>query len=180
MKVALYKSHHSLPFWHSPENPYGLFNPDILHDWSYQHYGEVCGKNPATEHFMMPVLNGLLALDIPGALANVSIIFDTEKKLIFPPSRDRYWIQITTEPKKWKKGLPVVVNKNGKVKVYDLWGGDNGTYDPYQLIKETPKELHSAKFWTKFFLNRLRETKKKIEKKAKEATEELRIYSIIP
>lgn len=177
MKVALYNSHHQLPFWHRPKNPYGIFDSTLLNmlpDWTYkkdewdeEHYCQKTG--PATEHYMLPVLNGLLALNLPGVMAHVSLCFDSNKKAVYSPKR--VWVQITTESALTDaNGLPVVVQENGGVAVTHLWGGDNGTYTPYQLLGKEPVEGETTpEFWTKFFLDQLREVKGRLQKKYEEA-----------
>jgi hypothetical protein len=184
MKVALYPSHHCLPFWHEPANPEILFDPSALEGWTYEknngfEKGEV---RPATELHVMAVLNGLFALEIPGVMAHTSIIFNPQKKSVSFPKR--VWVQITTEPSEEdESGLPVVV-KDGKVQVMHLWGGDNRTYTPFELLGNRPVEGEKTpEFWTKFFLAKLREAKKAAcedaEKTRSKAERILKSYSTV-
>ena len=100
MKVAIYPSHRSLPFWHKPENPTGLFNFASLQTWTWEvrGEGEQAGqmvKLPAQEHWIMPVLNGLASLNLPGVMAHVSFVLDPETSSVSCPKR--IWVQITTD-----------------------------------------------------------------------------------
>lgn len=188
MKVALYNGHHRLPFWHSPSNPNCLFDPSILGDWIFKKNEAKDGKwvenkYPAVEHSIMPILNGLIALELPGVMAHVSIIFDAKEKIV--EYSKRAWVQLTTEPSENDaNGLPVIV-KDDIVQVEHLWGGDNGTYSPYDFLdKDGSEKSNTAEFWTAFFLKKLRETKEEACKEAEEARTEaehvLQKYSIIP
>jgi hypothetical protein len=170
MKVALYNSHHKLPFWREPGNPTCLFDPAILDGWIYEDDEIEEGmwgtkEKPIAEHFMFPVLNGLLAIDLPGVMAHVSLIFDTEKKIMSCPKR--VWVQITTEPSKEDEaGLPIIV-KEGIVQVEDLYGEDGDSYTPYQLLEKDPAEGEdTADIWTAFFLRKLHEKKEEACAKA--------------
>lgn len=192
MKVAMYRSHHELPFWGGKHNPNCLFDPSILVDWTFEKSvsavvdGVDCVVDkefPASENILMPILNGLLAINMLGVMANVSLFFDHEKKSIVVPKR--VWVQISTEPEeKDEQGLPIVV-KDGVVQVSHLWGGDNGTCSPFELLgKELVEEKNTPEFWTKFFVEKLCEAKKKALEEANEiiveATKTLRCYSVIP
>jgi len=190
MKVALYSSHHFLPFWHTPQNPDGIYNPANLNDWRFlarEAEEEDVKAFPANEHWVMPILNGLFSLDLPGVMAHVSMIFNFREKVISVPKR--VWVQITTEAsEQTAEGLPIVV-KDDEVQVKNLWGGDNKTYNPFQLldkeksIDEIGKRLMSE-FWTTFFLEKLQQTKKQTSQEANEARAEAerveKLYSIIP
>lgn len=189
MKVAIYHHHHDLPFWCSPENPKWIFDPKILTDWFYESRkisddGVTVGYHrvPATKHYMMPVLNGLNNLEIPGIMAHVSMHFDHELKMIKPIKK--IWVQITTEATETNEyGLPIVV-KDGVVQVQHLWGGDNGTRNPYHFLKERDQEEDTSEFWTNFFLTKLRKAKRNAFKTAKKERAEARrldrIHSSIP
>ncbi|MBT6691078.1 hypothetical protein HOB10_01950 [Candidatus Parcubacteria bacterium] len=180
MKVALYTSHHSLPFWHDPKNPYALFDPKAIEGWTCDSKN---GVLPAEEHSVMPILNGLLALDIPGATAHVSIILNPHENTV--EYGHRCWVQITTEAEEIDNDdLPIVV-REGEVLVAHLWGGDNATYTPYQLLDKDPVEgERTPDFWAKFFLEKLQTTKERACKRARskisEAEETLRYYDLIP
>ena len=188
MKVALYSSHHSLPFWHTPAHPDGFYNPANLDGWTFrarEAEEEDEKAFPATEHWVMPILNGLFTLDLPGVMAHVSMRFDFRNKEISAPKR--VWVQITTEAtEEVVEGVPLVVNGDG-VQVSHLWGGDNGTYHPFQLLEKKDYESDEAKtpeFWTAFFLGKLQLAKKEACQEANEARAEAErvenLYSIIP
>lgn len=160
MKVYTYSTHYSLPFWRNPANPDWIFDPKVIGDWK-------CGDSSKTseeliaadKHWVMPILNGLLKIEAPGLVANVSICFDTQRKMILPVHR--CWIQITTEPETVdENGLPEVV-KDGIVKVEGVWGYDNGTYNPYDWIRDMPgfnlDNLPGSDFWRDFFISKLKE-----------------------
>lgn len=170
MKVALYQDHHFLPFWHSPRQPNMLFDPEALEGWMYIAREK---KEPASCCWIMPVLNGLLSINLIGVMSHVSIIFDPDNKTISSPKR--VWVQITTETKEQDgNGIPIVV-KNRIIQVIHLWGGDNGTYHPYALIgKELSKEEDTPKFWEDFFLKELRGAKASFKEEAREARAEAR------
>lgn len=189
MKVALYPHHHALPFWHSPEQPKIIFDPAVMADWThtFEEWDKDQGKHvkktvPLKDHWMWPVLMGLHSLDIPSAMAHVSVYFNKKTRTFELPKRK--WVQISTLPQKTNtQGIPVVVSK-GKVTVEHMWGGDNGTYTPYQLLsKETVEGEQTPEFWTNFFLTQLRETKKKITEKAtatiQKSNKELEAFSAV-
>jgi hypothetical protein len=183
MQIALYSDHHHLPFWRGPRNPERLFDPNALEGWTYRkrEWDDATGdykKGPVLEHFVMPVLNGLLALHMPGIMAHVSLIFKDDEKLVVTPKR--VWVQITTEPaEKDDRGLPIVV-KNGIVQVLHLWGGDNGTSTPYGFLDKHPtKEEDTPQFWTNFFLGELRESKQKAHEEAEEARARAQRFALI-
>lgn len=184
MQVALYPNHHALPFWHNPAQPKIMFDPADMADWSH-HYREDCEVVTVLlkDHWAWPVLMGLHLLDIPSVMAHISISFDKKKRTFDLPKRK--WVQISTLPQKTNaQGIPIVVSR-GKVKVQHMWGGDNGTYTPYQLLgKETVEGEQTPEFWTNFFLTQLRETKKGITEKAtkaiKESKDRLVAFSNIP
>lgn len=188
MKVALYSSHHSLPFWHSPRNPDGIYNPSMLGGWTFKarEAEEDDAKIfSATEHWVMPVLNGLFVLNLPGVMAHVSMFFDFKEKRISAPKR--VWVQITTvTATETAEGIPIVVIDD-KVQVKHLWGGDNKTYNPFQLLGKEKSEEEIAKrheFWMAFFLEKLQQTKKSVCQEATDARVEAerveKLYSIIP
>ena len=187
MKVALYNDHHSLPFWHSPKKPVCLYDPDTLRDWVFKRDEIEDGRwieriYPANEHSMIPILDGIRALELPGVMAHVSVIFDTDEKTI--RYSKRAWVQFTTEPSETDaNGIPIVVKEN-VVQVEHLWGGDNRVYSPYDFLsKDIPKESVTSEFWTAFFLNKLRKAKERAFKDAEEAQAKaerlIRRYSLI-
>lgn len=169
MKVALYKHHHHLPFWSHPQNPNMLFDPEGLEGWTYQCI-ESHEIRPAVQHHMMPVLNGLLAIDLLGVMANFSLWFDLgEKTVTFPR---RMWTQITTEPAEWDEaGLPIIV-QGEKVQVAHLWGKNNAinTCSPFDFLgSKKVKGEDTPEFWTEFFIGKIREAKEGAVEELEEA-----------
>lgn len=163
MKVLIYHNHHHLPFWHKPANPDCIYVPGMLEGWMY---------NPAswkeTEPFyefqMIPVLNALHQLEIPGIMAHVSVIFDAEKKMV--SSAHRCWVQFSTEPMENdpNTGIPIVV-KDGKVTVHSVLTQADGywPHDYYlgdaKLKCPGPTDPGAVGFWKDAFTKRLREEK---------------------
>lgn len=174
MKVYTYLSHHDLPFWRSPTNPNWVFDPNVIGDWKTVDRSKVPEEQiSADKHWVMPILNGLLKIEAPGLVANVSIGFDTQNKMILPVHR--CWIQITTEPKTvGENGIPEVV-KNGAVQVEGVWGYDNGTYNPYEWIRDMPgydlNNLPDSDFWRDFFISKLKEQLESEKEELREAQE---------
>lgn len=182
MKIVLYSSHNCLPFSLYPSDPDGLFDPNILEGWTCsEEWDEVkkcSAKKPAREHPMIPVLEGLHALELPGAMAHVSIIFDPINKTVNWAKRS--WVQITTETGELdKRGIPVIV-RDGKVQVSCLWCCDRTIYSPYELLDEASRaHANTPEFWTDFFLGMLRAETKKARDKAEEAKCEAEKYARI-
>jgi len=181
MKVALYDSHHSLPFWSNPKNPYGLYDPKHLEGLFFQ--ATERRLRPASEHYMVPVLNGLLSIDYPGIMAHVSIILnyvDGEFR-----SAHRVWVQFTSEPVEWGDDrLPVVV-KDGVVQVEHLWGRDNGTHNPFGFLGSKSVEGEDTpEFWADFFMKKLYGVKIETQEEVRNAMSEIarleRIIALIP
>lgn len=171
MLTALYHNHHSLPFWHSPNNPYVIYSFDLLRNYSLEK------QNDGYNHYMRPVLDGLLKLDYP-LLANVSFNLNIEKKTIQPIKR--CWVQISSLPEKFNNNiLPQIIDEHGNLLVNHIWGGDNGTYDPYRLISEFSKEedyykgRYDANFWENFFRERLLDAESMLIHKISELKDEL-------
>ncbi len=176
MEIAIYSNHHFLPFWQRPSQPEILFNPNVFDGM----FCEVAGKLfSAREHHMNPVLKGLMILDLPDVMAHVSLILDLKENRVHLPKR--VWIQITTQARyRDENNLPVVV-KNGEVQVKHLWGGDNGTYGPYQMLeKQSIDEKITPEFWKEFFLNELRKEKREAINEYKRSKELLEKFSSIP
>lgn len=180
MKIATYSNHHFLPFWHNPQKPDGFFDPNNLNDWTFVEKKET---KPAIEHWVMPILNGLFSINLPGVMAHMSIIFDSKKKIIETPKR--VWVQITTEVLDFD-GVPVIIKDDvDDVAVESLWGGDNGTYSPFDFLKDgyNEEEVKTPGFWAKFFLERLQEQKREAiyvsENARAEAEKILKKYSVI-
>lgn len=180
MKIALYTDNHYLPFWHpSPQQPKELFNPTI-HGAQVLAVGE--GTQPIVESWIWPVLMGLHAIDIP-VLAHVSAFHNFEKPGTWYYAY-RTWVQITTLPTDVNDaGIPITT-KDNKVIVSHLWGGDNGTYTPYELLDEGKRQLSlensRPEFWHDFFVKRLKATKITVTNEARLALEKARKYSVIP
>lgn len=155
MIIALYPSHHMLPFWHSPQQPTEVFDPK-------RHHGRKVVFDRKSVHlrkfWLWPILKGLHMVDLP-VMAHISTFYQNtvDKKWHLPK---RSWIQITTLPTtKDSNGIPIVID-NGIVTVKHLWGGDNGTYTPYQLLgKESIPEEETPEFWRDFIIGKLREVK---------------------
>ena len=188
MKVATYNHHHLLPFWHTPANPDYLFKKSDLEGWTYRGRigvgsDDAAVRLPAVEHWIMPVLDGLVLLDLP-LMAHVSFVFDKEKNEIEPTKR--VWVQISTEPIEWSEaGLPIIV-KEGKVQVNLLWCSNGSGYDPFSLLPDKYDEeaAKTPEFWREFFLTKLVKNKAEAIKKANEAMVEaerlVRTYAVIP
>ncbi len=179
--VALYHSHHNLPFWHRPDNPYAIFIPDLYKNIAIENYlsaGRVHTREGlASNHYMFPILEGLLNLDLP-IMAHVSINFDRKnKELVYTK---RIWIQLTTVPHDWDGNtLPIIV-RNGKIMVESLCLIDNATYCPLQFIGENivPGE-ETPVFWTNFFRAKLRAERAAAEKSHTKTKHRLRLlYSV--
>lgn len=179
MKVYTYSSHHDLPFWRCPTNPNWIFDPNAIEGWTLTDDSKVpAGQIPIEKHWVIPILNGLLKVDAPGLVANVSMAFDTQKKMILPTHR--CWVQITTEPKNVaENGMPEVV-KDGVVQVEGVWGSDNGTRTPYDWIQDmdwNPKKLPDSDFWQGFFVTKLNQQLEFEKKKLLEAQETCRQHT---
>lgn len=170
MLTALYYNHHSLPFWHSPSNPYVIYSFDLLRDYSLEK------QNDGYNHYMRPVLDGLLKLDYP-LLANVSFNLNIENKTIQPIKR--CWVQISSLPEKFNNNiLPQIIDEHGKLLVNHIWGGDNGTYNPYSLINKFSEEdydngRYDANFWENFFHEKLLDTESEFINKISKLQDEL-------
>lgn len=186
MKVATYDHHHLLPFWHTPVNPEYLFKKSDLNGWTYLgrvHQDKPMTKLPALEHWIMPVFDGLVLLDLP-VMAHVSFVFDEEKRMIERPKR--IWVQISTEPIEWTETeLPIIV-KEGKVQVESLWSCADTSYDPFNLLPYgyDQEKAKTPEFWRDFFHAQLLQAKAEAIKEVNEAMAEaerlVRAYAVIP
>lgn len=180
MKILLYSSHHYLPFWHpSPIQPKELFDPKIHGRWILAAGG---GTQSIVKSWIWPVLIGLHRIDIP-VLAHVSAFRDFERQGLWHHAY-RTWVQITTLPPDVNDdGIPITI-KNNKVIVDHLWGGDNGTYTPYELLDEGKRQLSlensRPEFWHDFFIKRLKATKVTVTNEVRLALEKAKSYSVIP
>jgi hypothetical protein len=183
MNIALYRSHHQLPFWRSSwTNPYMMINPHALdaQGWWWQQDGDV--KSPASTYFLMPVLQGLYNLHVEGVFAHVSLNLDQETFRI--QGAHRVWVQLTTIPKKWVGGLPVVFNEETKPTVLHLWGGDNSTSTPFDWVRDEQQQIdpksYNADFWSEFFLGKLQATKQHAQQRFDAAKNYLEVCRGIP
>ncbi|MCB9816432.1 hypothetical protein H6786_03480 [Candidatus Nomurabacteria bacterium] len=176
MKVALYPGHHSLPFWHRPQQPEVLFDEsmadknvvfEVVERIDEDRGRYVTNEVPAKDFWIWPILKGLSDVDLP-LLAHVSFPFDKGTETFSLPKR--VWIQISTLPDEVDQdGIPVVV-VDGEVQVAHLWGGDNRTHTPYQLLgKEPVDNEQTPEFWTQYILARLVEAKHATIREADEA-----------
>lgn len=173
MEIAFYQDHHFLPFNDEARNPDYLYDPSNIKSWTYQDDNNRTRK--ASSHYMMPILRSLYALNLPNVMAHVSLIMDRDTKTI--KSCKRVWIRITTMPADYDGvGLPIIV-KNGVMQVNGLWGYANNSYRPHQLLGDQPVPGEkTARFWSKYFLERLAEEKAEVEKDLWEATESVVAY----
>lgn len=161
MKVLLYPDHHQLPFWHRPIQSTLLFDPVVLATWIVQKWNTSGFYYPdpaapsATENYMWPILCGLHQLDLP-LLAHVSSPFVGGRV----ESLKRKWVQFSNIPDQEVNGIPQCI-VDGKAVVTCLWGHDNGTYSPYELLatNEDLPEHKTPRFWVDFFLGILREAR---------------------
>lgn len=181
MLIAIYWNHHHLPFWHSPKQPELLFDPRAMARWRLRYYPEDYSAefSPKTgllrDSWLWPVFMGLHSLDVR-AIAHVSAFYpNNDGTCSFPK---RVWVQITTIPGKTAPGgIPLVI-EGGKVTVKHLWGGDNGTYMPYQLLgkERGAKEEDTPAFWGNFFAKKLEDERASVQKKALEMANRVRMY----
>jgi hypothetical protein len=156
MKIALYPSHHCLPFWHKPRQPELIFDSGSMADWTLEgSHGE---DIPVHTSWMWPILQGLSAIDMP-LLAHVSMNF-VDGKIHYSK---RVWVQITTLPTTIDdRGIPLVVGSNNEALVDCLWGWDNQTYSPQQLPEArdgSEEDYAQAEYWKNLFEGILRKTK---------------------
>lgn len=182
--VALYRSHHDLPFWSGPGNPYAIFIPDRYKNIAIENYlgaGRIHTRQGLTSsHYMFPILMGLLNLDLPKIMAHVSINFDRKNNgLVYTK---RIWIQLTTIPHEYEldgNTLPIVV-RNGKVMVDSLCLTDNQTHSPLQFLGDevVPGEETST-FWTNFFRAKLQAERVAAQQNLAEAKHRARLLSSI-
>ena len=173
MVIALYKSHHELPFWHEPTQPKVLFDESKMASYNYvgdESIKDISAKNDS----MWPILLGLEKLQVLNAMAHVSFIFNDELKTYSYPKR--VWVQITTIPpiSDLDKGIPLII-KNEKINVVCLWGHDNKTHRPWGLLTEdiARKEQMKPEFWTTFFKKKIYEQKNEVKKSLAKAENEV-------
>lgn len=158
MIIALYDNHHHLPFWHKPKNPTRLFQNGLLNEYK-------CENDEAFSGKIRACLAGLDALDAPGLMAHMSLSVDEEARTM--GNNKRIWVQITTKPAMNNEmGVPIILSPNGEVEVDHVWGGDNGTRSPIELIPvEVREEIEclSMDYWKYFFEEMLGKAKRSLE-----------------
>ncbi len=180
MKVGLYKSYDNFPFGHKPQNPKRFFDPSMFANLERIAWGETKNSNPAkTDVFSAMILQGLWRLEIR-AMAHVCLIEPRPSGGPKTISKE-IWVQITTEPKEDKSGMPKVVKK-GVPQVVHLWTGNNipGNPDGFLFQKFNSESGIAPVFWSNFFLAKLREVKDEAQREMIEVSERIRNYSIIP
>ena len=175
MIIALYDHHQKLPFGHKPDQPKEMFDPK-------RHGQKLVNGIFARTTWIWPILMGLRAIKLPGIMAHVSAFCLCKERGRGWHFCDRVWVQITTLPTETNCcGIPLTVRPDGTVTVEHLWGGDNGTANPYQLIGGSMEGSDTAVFWRDFFLQELRTVKEAAVEKARAAqTEVARLSKIIP
>jgi hypothetical protein len=173
MKIALYQHHHELPFWHHSTQPYAMFDEKEMASFKTEY---IQRDEPKIinmhESSTWPILIGLQNLEIQNVMAHVSYIFDLEKRTA--KRTKRFWVQITTLPVEEEKNIPLII-KDGEVNVIHLWGGDNKTYHPTQLIKYAVGEsdIWDPKFWTYFFEKMFNNERQSLEARIQKAKNEV-------
>lgn len=150
MEIALYGGHHSLPFWHNPQQPKEMFEPRRHKKRKLFFAGT---PQIACESMLWPILMGMYAIELPLVMGHISAFCRHRGKWHFPK---RIWVQITTlPPGRNAHGIPIVVH-DGEVMVKHLWGGDNKTYTPYQFLgQKAVAGEETALFWQHFFEQKL-------------------------
>ncbi len=162
MQVALYRSHHNLPFGHEPSNLDAMFNPLNMRDWPTPWGNDLF---PLYQHPFWPILMGLYLLDLP-ALGHMALPVEEGQF----GSCKRTWIQITTvSPRSNEHGTPIVRDgRTGSLLVHPLWAKDLGTevYMPHHLLPDSlveelaeRSETEKIGFWRQFFLDKLKESR---------------------
>lgn len=158
MKVALYVSHEHLPFGMGPRNPKMIFGEtmaDIIEPW-------ICrdpqgGFFRAKDHWIMPILHGLLAIQSDTLMAHVSFSIIVERKAFDLTATHNCEVQITTMPSECDgEGVPIVHKPSGDCQVTKVWQAEDPPKTPYGLIEGDRLEEHlTAAFWAQFFQERL-------------------------
>lgn len=162
MEIALYENHHHLPFWHNPQQPVSLFDPRRDEMRPFGKGGEVIATK---QTHIWPILLGLRSVEV-SLLAHVSAFCSCvgAGQWHYPK---RIWVQITTMPHdRDQNGSPIVVDGDGKVAVYHVWGGDNGTYSPHDLLSDARErevaEAQGPEFWRAFFHERVTQARSRL------------------
>jgi hypothetical protein len=174
MLIALYQTHHQLPFWGGETNPFDIFSPgkhgafpfkggdkiEVI-DGQRTHVGnEMVSLKDAK--YLFSFLSGLHDVECDYLIAHVSALCNCqlEKKGWWHYPK-RVWVQITTRPNEFtKEGLPIVYDIIGRCKseIHHVWGGDNGTHSPYDFFSDEKireKASNDPRIWTRFFVEHL-------------------------
>lgn len=174
MLIALYQSHHHLPYWSGDVNPFDVFRPDIHRSLPIQGPAkmgtgekddQIIGYETiplVQEGSLFSFLTGLAAVDASAMMAHVSALtshsLQKDGWWCFPK---RIWVQVSTLSEEFTEaGVPVVYDLAGKRKseIKHIWGGDNGTHTPYEFFA-TQKLRNSAaqdsRVWKRFFEEQL-------------------------
>lgn len=170
MLIALHRTHHTLPFWHNPQQAKEVFDPE-RHGQRELTFRD--GPVPVKETWIWPLLKGLHDVEMP-VMAHVSAFCNCgdEGTWHFPK---RIWVQITTLPtEKDDQGVPVTIRGEERT-VKGLWGYDNGTYTPYEFLdkenQKFDKSKHTAEFWRNFFVEKMRAVRADAQEEAVGARE---------
>jgi hypothetical protein len=167
-------AHHQLPWWGGKTNPFDIFSPEKYKSFPFKGgyktevtdgreviIGDETVSLGEVKH-LFSFLSGLHNVEASHLMAHVSAICGCEmgeKGWWHHPKR--MWVQISTLPDEFtEEGIPVVYNMIGECKseVHRVWGGDNGTYSPYEFfVDETLREMaaNDSKIWTRFFVEQL-------------------------
>lgn len=166
MLVALYKNHHQLPFWGHQANPFDVFDPQKHASLSFK--GEAIVENNAIvgykkrkleeEGYIFSLLKGLHEVETDYLMAHVSALCDCEiQKHGCWHYPKRVWVQITNKPGDFTgEGVPNMLDIGGclKSEIVNVWGGDNGTYTPYEFFSTDIVQgnlKNDSTLWTRFF-----------------------------
>ncbi len=175
MLVALYQSHHELPWWGGKTNPFDIFSPEVHRTFPFKGGPKTEEVNSQTDRTVLgyekitlgeskhlfSFLSGLHAVETDHLMAHVSAMcsceLETKGWWHYPK---RIWVQITTRPDEFAKGLPIVYDMVGKLKqeIRHVWGGDNGTHSPYEFFSTEEMQERASNnpdIWTRFFVEQL-------------------------
>lgn len=169
MLIALYQSHHQLPFWGGETNPFDIFKPEKYKDLPFEgptivENNTIIGNETITlekEKYFFSFLSGLHNIKANNLMAHVSGLCRCKfKKEGYWHYEKRIWVQITTLSKSFTEdSIPIVYDMLGKLnqEVISVWGGDNGTYSPYGFFNEKLQEkaANDPKIWERFFVEQL-------------------------
>lgn len=180
MEVALYESHHLFPFGNPDQksNPNAMYNREEWTDWTVSEDPEKDPPMPALEHWMIPILDGLAALEFPGAMALVSFNVDPQQNLVIADT-SRKWIQIITAPEtKDEQGIPQIIKEDNTTTCEILWASprESRIDDPWDMI--TPEQRKNRDltsnplFWREFFQQALLQTQEEAKQNAQQVKQE--------